>query len=207
MPVPSTTNFGIRQFLQSTLSRGVSLSNTFEVNFSLTGDFGTQMSAKGFNANREALENLTVLCEEASLPGMMASTGQTTGKHLGEGQINYAHTKSYQDISLSWICDASLLPVRFMNAWMELIFDENNVDGRFTRTRLNYPDTYMCEKMTVIKAERNASGTLSRDINTYTFYNVWPYTIQSTPVSYGSSQLLRLTANFYYRKWKFTPGK
>jgi hypothetical protein len=199
----STSNYPISQFLSKTLKDGVALSNTFEVTFDFDGGLQQSLSRAGFNENQAALQSLTVLCEEASLPGMMANTGQTTGVILGEGQINYAHTKSYQDISLSWICDGNLLPLKFLNAWMGLIFNDADGDGRFSTTRLSYPDTYMCKKMTILKGERNESGTLSRNPRQYEFYNVWPYSVQSTPLSYGSSQLLSVSASFYYRKWKF----
>lgn len=197
-----TSRWPVSKFLNETLKSGVSLSNTFEVTFDFEGALRAAMSNAGFNEGGAALENLTVLCEEASLPGLLANTGQTTGVFLGEGQVNYAHTKSYQDISLSWICDADLKPVRFLNNWMKLIFvDDQAGDNRYSSTRLSFPDTYMCRTMKVVKAERNRDGTLSRAPRTYTFYNVWPYTIQSTPLSYGSSQLISITASFYYRKW------
>lgn len=201
----TTSIWPISKFLNNSLGSGVSLSNTFEVTFRFDGDLATAMSAAGFNVGEDAYENLTVLCEEASLPGILANTGQTTGVFLGEGQVNYAHTKSYQDLSLSWICDADLKPVRMMNTWMNLIFNDDAAGShRFSKTRLSYPDTYMCKRMSLVKAERDLNGTLSRNLRTYDFYDIWPYSFQSTPLSYGSSQLLSISASFYYRKWHFT---
>lgn len=198
-----TTNVGIKDFLANAFKEGPALSNTFEARFIMEGELGTWMSGAGFNNEGDAMRNLIVTCEEASLPGIMANTGQTTGRFLGEGQINYAHTKSYQDLSLSFICDADLKPVKFINRWMSLIFrDDGAGEQRYSKTRLSYPDTYMCKQMILTKAERDRSGTLSRNVNEYTFYNIWPYSLQSTPLSYGSSQLLSISANFYYRKWK-----
>ena len=202
---------GIEGFLAAVSKQGgLAFSNTYEVDFS---GFGTalqrEMSAAGFNENTKgnsgsAMFNLQLMCEEASLPGMMANTGQTTGKFLGEGQVNYAHTKSFQDLTLGWTCDANLSPLKFLNAWMKAVFDESDSQpGRYTTTRLNYPDEYMCRKLTIKKAERNRQGTIVRGGGIYTFNEVWPYAIQSTPVSYGSSQLLKVTASFYYRNWKF----
>ena len=75
------------------------------------------------NASDTAYAALTLFCEEASLPGMMANTGQTTGVYMGEGQVNYAHTKSFTDITLGWTCDANLLPLKFLNTWIDFIFD------------------------------------------------------------------------------------
>jgi hypothetical protein len=202
---------GIHSFLESIAAQGgLAFSNTYEVTFGQFGDkLKDELSNSGFISRNPggALYNMELLCEEASLPGMMANTGQTTGKFLGEGQVNYAHTKSYQDLTLGWTCDANLSALKFLNAWMKAVFVESGAGagqaGRYTTTRLNYPDEYMCRTMTILKAERNASGTVSRGGGIYTFNEVWPYAIQSTPVSYGSSQLLKVTASFYYRNWRF----
>lgn len=197
----------IKEFLSAiATSGGVAYSNTYEVKFGQLGSAAQrEVQAAGFNRGLDAEQLLTLLCEEASLPGMMANTGQTTGKYLGEGQVNYAHTKSYQDLTLGWTCDANLLPLKFLNGWMRAIFSESGGNpGRYNTTRLNYPDEYMCRTMTILKAERNRRDTLGRQAGKYTFNEVWPYAIQSTPVSYGSSQLLKVTASFYYRNWAFT---
>lgn len=197
---------GVREFLKRISdSGGVAYSNTYEVQFGAFGNAAAQEIQKaGFNRGRDAEILLTLLCEEASLPGMMANTGQTTGKYLGEGQVNYAHTKSYQDITLGWTCDANLLPLKFLNGWMRAIFKESEGGpDRYNTTRLNYPIDYMCRTMTIRKGERNNTDTLGRTAGTYTFNEVWPYSIQSTPVSYGSSQLLKVTASFYYRNWSW----
>lgn len=196
---------GIREFLTKLAkSGGVAYSNTYEVKFGTFGNIARQeLVAAGFKTrNVGAEEMLTLLCEEASLPGIMANTGQTTGKYMGEGQVNYAHTKSYQDLTLGWTCDANLLPLKFLNGWSRAVFRELG-DARFGTTRLNYPDEYMCRSMTITKAERNGADTLGRIGGVYTFNEIWPYAIQSTPVSYGSSQLLKVTASFYYRNWRF----
>lgn len=86
----------------------------------------------------------------------MASTGQTTGVLMGEGQINYAHTKSYQDITLGWTCDTNLLPLRFLNAWTDVIFPDITpiTDGRYSRNRLSYPNDYMCPELIITKARK-----------------------------------------------------
>lgn len=201
---------GIDNFLAALKKQGgVAFSNTYEVTFGAFGSaLQSELSAAGFTSREpgDALYNMELLCEEASLPGMMANTGQTTGVILGEGQINYAHTKSFQDLTLGWTCDANLSSLKFLNAWMRAIFPEEG-NQQFTRTRLNYPDEYRCRTMTILKAERNSSGTVNRGGGLYTFYEVWPYSIQSTPLSYGSSQLLKVTASFYYRNWKFDARK
>jgi hypothetical protein len=218
-----TGNIGIKGFLETISNNGgVAFSNTYEVRFDgISNKLRDELRQAGFNAFNynvsEAITALTLQCEEASLPGMMANTGQTVGRYMGEGQVNYAHTKSFQDMTLGWTCDANLLPLKFLNTWLEFIFPDNNpTNGRYSTTRLNYPEDYMCKELIIVKGERggyatggrgNSKGnTLQRVGGTYKLYDAWPYAIQSTPVSYGSSQLLKVTASFYYRRWGFEGG-
>jgi hypothetical protein len=208
----------IQQFLANLHSAGgVAFSNTYEVTFSFTSganttgnsDLKNKLKDAGFgvlNANQPgAYSNLVMMCEEASLPGLLANTGQTTGVFMGEGQVNYAHTQSYQDLTLGWICDANLAPLKFLNTWMKFIFPdiEGQSNPKQSANRVAYPDQYKCDYIQILKGERNSSSTVGRSAGLYKLYDAWPYSIQSTPLAYGSSQLLKVTAAFYYRRWEF----
>ena len=207
-----TGDYNIRKFL-GTIEKtgGMSMSNLFEARFSFSGDkhkdLKSDLGKMGFadlsNNSDTAYTALTLFCEEASLPGMMANTGQTTGVYMGEGQVNYAHTKSFTDITLGWTCDANLLPLKFINTWMEFIFGADGKDFSTARVnRVRFPDEYQCE-LKITKAERGPGDTLERVGGIYTLHDIYPYSIQSTPVSYGSSTLLKVSASFYYRRWSF----
>jgi hypothetical protein len=208
-----TGDYNIQEFLGTIQkSGGMSMSNLYEAKFEFTDkneSLKADLNSIGFsdlsNASDTAYAALTLFCEEASLPGMMANTGQTTGVYMGEGQVNYAHTKSFTDITLGWTCDANLLPLKFVNTWMEFIFD---ADGKNFSTakvnRVRFPDEYQC-KLKIVKAERGPTNTLERVGGIYTLHDIYPYSIQSTPVSYGSSTLLKVSASFYYRRWSFNP--
>jgi len=218
LPFNATTgDSSIQSFLGGISgSGGMSMSNLYEVRFDFSGKtlLQSKLSGAGFADLRTtngatAYDMLTLLCEEASLPGVMANTGQTTGVYMGEGQVNYAHTRSFQDITLGWTCDSNLLPLKFLNAWMGVVFrdtdgsnTENGRGGRFGAYTVSYPDEYQCE-MVITKGERNNSSTLGRVPGIYRLHDAWPYSIQSTPVSYGSSTLLKVTASFYFRRWDF----
>ena len=207
-----TGDYNIRKFL-GTIEKtgGMSMSNLFEARFAfndnkhkdLKSDLGKMGFADLSNNSDTAYTALTLFCEEASLPGMMANTGQTTGVYMGEGQVNYAHTKSFTDITLGWTCDANLLPLKFVNTWMKFIFDADSKDFSTARVnRVRFPDEYQCE-LKITKAERGPGDTLERVGGVYTLHDIYPYSIQSTPVSYGSSTLLKVSASFYYRRWSF----
>lgn len=212
-PHTHTGSWTIQQLLETMKSNGgMSMSNLYEARFSFSEKHDLlkkRMKQIGFsdlsNSTDTAYAALTLFCEEASLPGMMANTGQTTGVYMGEGQVNYAHTKSFTDITLGWTCDANLLPLKFLNTWMDFIFDADSENFSTAKVnRVMYPDDYQCE-LTIVKAERGPSNTLQRIGGIYTLKDIYPYSIQSTPVSYGSSTLLKVSASFYYRRWSFQP--
>ena len=206
-----TGDYNIEGFLGSIKkSGGMSMSNLYEARFEFSDKHAalkSDLKSIGFGdlstASDTAYAALTLMCEEASLPGMMANTGQTTGVYMGEGQVNYAHTKSFTDITLGWTCDANLLPLKFLNTWMKFIFDSDSTTiGNLKTNRVRYPEEYQC-KMEIVKAERGPNNTLERVGGIYTLHDIYPYSIQSTPVSYGSSTLLKVSASFYYRRWSF----
>jgi hypothetical protein len=210
-----TGDFNIREFIGAIeKSGGMSMSNLYEAKFEFNGGdahsgLKKDLASIGFsdlsNASDTAYAALTLFCEEASLPGMMANTGQTTGVYMGEGQLNYAHTKSFTDITLGWTCDANLLPLKFINTWMNYIFNaDSKILGTAKANRVRYPEEYQCT-LKIVKAERGPTNTLERVGGIYTLHDIYPYSIQSTPVSYGSSTLLKVSSSFYYRRWSFQP--
>jgi hypothetical protein len=174
---------------------------------------------------------IKVLCDEAQLPNVQASTGQTTGRYLGEGLVNYATGRVYNDFQLGWLGDGNLKPLKMLETWYQYIFGNESIavneketpvgsssttnasvsglkatagvsDHRRT-IRLNYPDKYQC-KIQITKTDRGVSAANSRAPITYTMLNAWPYSIDAIPMSYGASQIVKVTANFYYSKYSIS---
>lgn len=160
---------------------------------------------------------ISLMCDEVSLPGTQTATGQINGMYVGSGTYNYAHTRLFNDLTLSWICDSNMTPMKFLQTWMESIFVEN-VDGTAYQTitqldpgdvlqrdrnrsvRLNYFDDYSMQ-LSILKAEKNGRSEVGRPSIRYVLEGVFPYSIDSTPLSFGSSQLVKVSANFYYERW------
>jgi len=65
--------------------------------------------------------------------------------------------------------------------------------------RLNYPSEYMAT-VRITKTERGANAPNSRAPISYIIQECYPYAIDAVPLSYGTSQITKVTANFYYRK-------
>lgn len=222
----SLTNFitGISQ------QGGFSFSNNFDVEFkfgSQTGDLISRFTEYGIDFQQTGSDSsgglLKLLCDEAQLPNVQAATGQITGRFLGEGLINYPHTKIYNDFQLGWMGDANLLPLKFLNLWYGYIFQEyqnsnspvkpqkiesgtlSQVKANSSRQsvarqiRLNYPIKYLCN-LSITKTDRSKDAANGRAPISYTMLDAYPYSIDAVPMSYGASQIVKVTANFYYSK-------
>ena len=203
---------------------GMAMSNGYDVEFDFRGKvelenyiktIGVDLPARSDSAEAGALINL--FCDEAQLPNISAAVGQINGRYLGEGIVNYPHTRIVSDFSLTWMCDANMIPFKFLNAWHGFIFDETmfeeNPTGSSLRdiksfalkrapnrvNRLNYPEEYQAT-LRISKAERGQNAPNSRVSLVCVLENVYPYSIDAVPMSYGSSQITRVSANFYYTR-------
>jgi hypothetical protein len=219
-------NDSIAQFL-SAISRGggMSMTNGYDVQFKFKNGLGILDDIKracnvdlSEGGSSQATQIINLLCDEAQLPNIQAATAQVSGVNLGEGQISYPHTKLYSDFTLSWMCDANMTPLKFLSAWHNYIFngarqdpikllEGNRLDGVKKETenqpnravRLKYPDQYL-STVRITKTEKGASAPNSRAPISYIMEECYPYSIDAVPLSYGSSQITRVSANFYYRK-------
>ena len=99
--------------------RGMSLTTGFDVEFV----FGpkTQFPTSPYETNKDIIH---MLCDEAQLPNVQTATGQLSGRYQGEAGVQYAHSKMYTDVGLGFLCDAEMLPAKFLNHWYNYIYGE-----------------------------------------------------------------------------------
>ena len=188
---------------------GMSVANSFVVQFpdpavAIPGKNGGQANIFEF------------LCDEAQLPNSTAASGTIKGRYMGEGQVNYAHTRVFSEFQLGFQCDANMVPLKFLNNWFGKIFGEQALTdtsldvtklGASTpllknRTnRLPYPDSY-CRKIVITKTEIGPDRKKMplRPSVTYVLENAWPYQIDAVPMQFGSTQVTKVTAQFYYAR-------
>ena len=170
---------------------------------------------------------IRMLCDEAQLPNVSSATGTTTGKYTGEGIVNYPTNKIYSDFQLGWMGDKNMIPLKFLRTWHSWIFREfdarDSVYGerrdlsipnpsrledikaqaaanvRKIDTRLSYPEEYLCD-IVITKTERGPNAANQLTPITYVMIDAFPYSIDSVPLSYGASQITKITANFHYAR-------
>ena len=158
-------------------------------------------------------DNLNLSCSDASLPGSSIATMESLNDHTGVTE-RLAHRKMYDErIDFTFYVDANkYFPIRFFEKWMRYVTDEDNLADtqRGTRAgidrtspsyhyRMRYPDGangYRVDGVKVIKFERDHKQSL-----TYTFVKAYPVAVNSMPVSYDSSNLLKCTVSMSYIRY------
>lgn len=198
---------GVQAYIQAISNgRGMAKSNRYSVYFQggniiteLKKDFGG-IDSKVKDSISKVGERVLIFCDEVSLPGAQSNTGSVV-RHPGANPIYYPTNPIYNDMQLSFMCDSEMQALSFLTKWRQKIYKKV---GR--SYQVNYPEDYECD-MVIEKNEPNASSEVGYTSVTYKLNKVWPYSVDAVPLSYGSSQLVKVTANFYYRDWDstFTP--
>ena len=152
-------------------------------------------------------QKLGYLCSEATLPTTSYATAEVKDNYIGITQ-EFAHTRLYTDMDLTFYVDANYSVLRFFEGWMDYISggnikDEEPAAATDLRTniyrRFNFPNYYKVQNMTILKFERDYDKVLE-----YTFVNAFPKGVTSIPVSYGAADLLKVTVSFNYDRYVVT---
>lgn len=159
----------------------------------------------------ESSELLLISCSEASLPGSSLTTQELNDDYTGITQ-RHAYRRLFDDrIDFTFYVNQTYDQIRFFERWMQWISGEQiatNQKNHFIRFK--FPDSY---KTTIFidKFERNAQPRIGKNIESngshigaklsYEFINAFPISINSMPVSYDSSQLLKCTVSFSYDRY------
>ena len=150
-------------------------------------------------------EKLNLLCSEAVLPGSQLATSEIRNDLPGVTE-RHAHRRIYDDrIDLTFYVDArEYLPIRFFEAWMSFIVgeDKGTPDSEYFIYRLQYPNVYTASGLKVIKFEKDYQETLE-----YEFVKCFPLAINSMPVSYEGSSLLKCTVSMTYIRYVVDVGR
>ena len=176
-----------------------------------SGNFRTFLSQVGaFNDQ----DRLNLLCSDASLPGSQFATAEITNDFTGVTE-RHVHRRMYdQKTDLTFYTDADqYLPIRYFEAWMNYITNETtsgSSQGKVSDPnffyRMKYPNQYK-GTLEITKFEKNLNSNQSAKPLSYSFVNVFPLSINSIPVSYESSALLKVTVGFTYSRYYLDQGR
>ena len=170
----------------------------FDVEISVpSGELGGKLN--GVLGGSVQQDRLNIMCSDASLPGSSLATLELTNDHHGVTE-KHAYRRIFEDrIDLTFYVDANgYLPIKFFETWMSEIMNEDSSDALnpnyFYRSK--YPDEYTAEGLKITKFERDHNRSID-----YTFVRTFPLAINSMPISYDSSSLLKCTVSMCYIRY------
>lgn len=208
-PIPQPRNVSqIKSFLLKP-----AFTSTYEVSINIpTGksNFVGYLKANGISTVNSEL--LTLSCSEASLPGSNLTTHEINNDFHGVTE-RHAYRRVYDDrMDLTFYVDSEeYYTLRFFEIWMKFIANESQasveggvgVNAREYAYRMKYPDEYM-GSFRVVKFEKSKGGSrlAQREYTlTYNFIGAFPISITSIPLSYDSSDLLKVTVSMTYLRY------
>jgi hypothetical protein len=156
---------------------------------------------------------MTFFCDEAQLPSLQIATGEIVGRHMGRGTEYYATSKLNSDFSLGFMCDRQMSQYKFLVNWYQRCLGMRNTSRTITplssqssaaneSLRVAYPSEYM-GTVKIAKTERRYNDDQGYTSLRYEMYKCFPYAIDAVPLSAGTSQLVKVNAQFYYRRFAF----
>ena len=164
-------------------------------------------------------DQINIMCSEVSLPGSNIATLELNNDHTGVTE-RHAYRRIFDDrLDFTfYVDDANYMPIRFFEAWIDWIvaFDVGGDKDGGTRSsssyyRAKYRDDYAVDGLKIVKFERSSPSAPSREEAfrrgnpasslTYGFVKAYPISINSIPVSYDSSSLLKCTVSMTYMRY------
>ena len=184
-------------------------------------NFLSERLSAGFTGGKyvgETQELIELSCSEASLPGSSLATNEINNDYTGVSE-RHAYRRLYDDrADFTFYVDINYYIVDYFENWISYVINESNFEAmqkpNYTY-RVNFPDNYKTDNLYITKFERDY-GSQKIDPNnkknrplTYKFINAYPISINSMPVSYDSSQLLKCTVSFTYSRYVMSrdPGQ
>ena len=146
---------------------------------------------------RFILENAGLLCSSAVIPGSSLATANINGDFMGV-QEKMAHTRIFTQMQLEFYVDSDYRMIKFLEHWMEFITNGsglNQADRRYYY-RMRYPNQYKCNETRIIKFDKDYRNELE-----YKFIGMFPINLSSTPISYGTSDILKVNVSFEYERY------
>ena len=168
------------------------------------------LSARVPNTPTKRADRLSLACSDATLPGSSLQTHDITNDFTGVTE-KHAYRRLYDDrADFSFYVDAEeYYVIDFFESWIGYTVNEQygkngeKIKKRNYNYRVNYSKYYTTDALSITKFERSygtkePKGSASLR---YNFVKAFPISINSMPVSYDSSQLLKCTVSFTYSRY------
>ena len=182
--IPNSTSSFSSQFNNTGLVRN----HTFEVVFAGTG-FDTAVQNAGLQSG--VVNDLTVMCENASFPG--SAVGTQPNRIYGPVR-ELAYEKIFSgDLSLTFRMDKDMSLRRFFNEWHKIIHNPETGD-------FGYYDEYRSE---IQVFQYPLGGTKEGPVYGVRCVDAYPKSISPIEIAYDQTNTyMRQTIDFAYRTWE-----
>ena len=156
----------------------------------------------GIIYSNENIELLQLSCSDASLPGSSLITNQIDNDYSGVTE-RHAYRRQYDDrADFTFYVDRNYTIIKFFEGWISYIIDEQtSAISRNYNYRVRFPDAYQTDNLYITKFERDVNTSNPGPSLTYKFIRAYPISINSMPVSYDASDLLKCTVSFTYSRY------
>jgi len=158
------------------------------------------------------LDDLSILCSEATLPASSYATAEVKDNYMGVPQ-EFAHTRINTDIDFTFYIDRDYRVLMFFEAWMDYIsggnnpeekepslYNENLVQSSNYYRRFKYPKQYKNSQFYIKKFEKDYNASQATNIS-YQLINAFPKSIASIPISYGEAEIMKVSVTMNYDRY------
>ena len=136
-------------------------------------------------------------CMEAALPGTSLATAELTNDHSGITE-RHVHRRQYDTTSsFTFLVDRNYKQIGLFEQWIGYIVNEQNSSAENYFYRVNFPKEYQ----TAIYIKKFEKDYNNGKMLQYKFLKSYPISIDSMPVTYEASQVLKCTVNFNFSRY------
>lgn len=165
---------------------------------------------RGIIGGTELTDLLLLSCSEASLPGSQLATHELNNDFTGVTQ-RHAYRRMFDDRGdFTFYINREYTQLLVFERWIQYISGEqiSTAADISSSYRMKFPEQYKTT-IYITKFERDfeispdfvVAGNQNRNAIEYSFFNAFPISIASMPVSYEQSQLLKCTVSFSYDRY------
>jgi hypothetical protein len=168
--------------------------------------FISQRGVTSFDVN-----DISLLCSEASLPGSTLATHDVTNDYHGVSE-KMVYRRMYDETAdMTFYVDREYKVVEFFESWIDYItgvgdvFTRQQFENPYVHHRMAYANDYKVNfYLTKFEKDHHYNGS-TRTLD-YTFVHGFPISITSMPVSYDQSQILKCNVSFSFIRYTVSRG-
>ena len=176
--VTGTNRFSVSGFVSRISGKGLAKTNRFRVIF----------VTPPITGNADDYRQISLNCEAAELPGRDLTTSDA---RIYGPTFKMPYMSNYNDVSFTFLCDASLVEKRVFDEWISAINPQNTFDFEY---RESYVSRVVIEQLT------------EDEVTAYSceLVEAYPIQVNAMPVSWGDDNFQRVTVTMTYRYWTET---